>query len=97
MLLRSSTDDEAFLWGELAELAESKGAKLFAMIGPRAHGSWMSQRDAARGVTLRSIFPDLLTSDLYICGPQAWTDAVAADARELGLREHQLHAESFEL
>ena len=97
VLLRSSTDDEAFLWRELTELAEAQGARLFAMVGPRARGSWMSERDAARGVTLRSVFPELLDSDLYICGPQAWVDSVAAEARQLGLPEHQIHSESFEL
>jgi ferredoxin-NADP reductase len=57
----------------------------------------MSQHDAARGVTLRSIFPDLDRSDLYVCGPQRWAEAVVADARAAGLPEHQIHLESFEL
>ena len=94
--MRSSRDDEAFLWDELTDLAEARGANLFAMVGPRAPGGWMSERDASRGVTLRSVFPDLQHSDLYICGPKPWADAVAADARELGLPEHQIHSESFE-
>ena len=87
----------AFLWDELTDLEEARGAKLFAMVGPRASGSWMSERDAGRGVTLRSVFPDLKDSDLFVCGPSAWADSVIADARSLGLREHQIHNESFEL
>ncbi|HEY4151929.1 MAG TPA: ferredoxin reductase family protein [Pseudolysinimonas sp.] len=97
ILVRSSSDNQAFLWDELTDLAEARGATLFAMVGPRAGDSWMSERDASRGVTLRSVFPDLQNSDLYVCGPQAWADAVVADARELGLPEHQIHNESFEL
>ncbi|MEO6116113.1 MAG: ferredoxin reductase family protein [Pseudolysinimonas sp.] len=97
ILIRSSTDDETFLWKEMRKLAELRGAHLFAMVGRRARNSWMSERDAARGVTLRSVFPDLAQSDLYVCGPQAWADAVVADARAEGLPEHQIHLESFEL
>jgi predicted ferric reductase len=97
VLVRSSTDDETFLWSEMRKLAEARGAELFAMVGPRARNSWMSQHDAARGVTLRSVFPDLDRSDLYVCGPQRWAEAVVADARAAGLPEHQIHLESFEL
>lgn len=97
ILIRSSTDDETFLWKEMRKLAELRGAHLFAMVGRRARNSWMSERDAARGVTLRSVFPDLDQSDLYVCGPQAWAEAVVADARAAGLPDHQIHLESFEL
>lgn len=97
VLVRSSTDDETFLWNEMRKLADARGAQLFAMVGPRARNSWMSQADAARGVTLRSVFPELDQSDLYVCGPQRWAEAVVADARAAGLPEHQIHLESFEL
>jgi predicted ferric reductase len=97
ILIRASTDDETFLWKEMTKLADARGAQLFAMVGPRARDSWMSQRDAARGVTLRSVFPDLDQSDLYVCGPQRWAEAIVADARAAGLPEHQIHLESFEL
>jgi ferredoxin-NADP reductase len=53
-------------------------------------------RDVARNVSLRSVFPDLKNSDLYVCGPQAWTDAVIADAKANGLPDHQIHAERFD-
>lgn len=56
----------------------------------------MPQADASRGVTLRSIFPDLKNSDLYICGPTSWLDLVEHDARTAGIPEHQLHTERFD-
>jgi len=56
----------------------------------------MPANDSTRGVTLRSIFPDLLDSDLYICGPKAWLALVEADARAAGLPAHQLHIERFD-
>ena len=98
ILLRASTQDETYLWNEISELARKKGARLYTMVGKRAQfgPGWMPQADASRGVTLRSIFPDLENSDLYICGPTAWLDLVENDARLAGIPEHQLHTERFD-
>ncbi|TPX03561.1 oxidoreductase, partial [Schumannella luteola] len=97
ILLRGSTDDAVFLADELRELAGRRGARLFRSVGPRgATGGWLSAADRARGVTIRSIFPELAQSDLYICGPQAWTDAVVADARAAGVHEDRIHTERFD-
>jgi ferredoxin-NADP reductase len=98
ILLRASTHEETYLWNEIEELARKKGARLYTMVGKRARSGpgWMPQADAARGVTLRSVFPDLKDSDLYICGPSAWLDLVENDARRAGIPEHQLHTERFD-
>ncbi len=98
ILLRAGTNEETYLWDEIRELAAAKGARCYSMIGHRAHSgsSWMSEADAQRGVTLRSVFPDLVNSDLYVCGPTSWLDSVEADARAAGIPAHQLHAERFD-
>ncbi|MBK4346686.1 ferredoxin reductase family protein [Lacisediminihabitans changchengi] len=98
VLLRASSTDDAYLWAEMADLAERKGARLYTMTGPRSitAPTWMTAADAQRGVSLRSVFPELLSSDLYVCGPTAWLDAIEADARAAGLPDHQLHSERFE-
>jgi predicted ferric reductase len=98
ILLRAGSDEETYLWDEIRELAAAKGARCYSMIGHRAHtgSSWMSEADAQRGVTLRSVFPDLADSDLYVCGPTSWLDSVEADARAAGIPAHQLHSERFD-
>ena len=98
VLLRATSTDETYLWDEVREIAAAKGATLYTMIGSRsAHGPrWMPEHDARRGVSLASIFPDLVESDLYLCGPSVWLDLVEADARALGIPDHQLHAERFD-
>ncbi|MES2170089.1 MAG: ferredoxin reductase family protein [Actinomycetota bacterium] len=98
VLLRSSDDDDSVLWNEMDALAKKKGAKLYTMTGPRSPTAprWMPASDAARGVTLQSVFPELLASDLYLCGPAAWLELVEADAVALGLPPHQIHAERFD-
>jgi predicted ferric reductase len=98
ILLRYSAGAPAYLWDEMQALADRFGARLYAMIGERAATGerWMSAADAARGVTLRTVFPDLRSSDLYICGPTAWADLAAAAARVHGLPDTQLHVERFD-
>lgn len=97
VLLRASRPDHDYLWNEIRALAEARGIRVLASIGPRARSgrTWLSADDAARGVTLRSIFPQLDRSDLYICGPPAWADAVEAEARDEGLPAHRRRIERF--
>jgi predicted ferric reductase len=98
ILLRASTENETYLWNEMATMAQSRRAAFYTMIGKRPKGisTWMSEGDYNRGVTLRSSFPDLLQSDLYVCGPTVWTDLVVRDAKALGLPSHQIHTERFD-
>jgi ferredoxin-NADP reductase len=39
--------------------------------------------------------PDIAERDVYVCGPQAWTDAVRATLAAAGLPAVQLHVETF--
>lgn len=98
ILLRAGSEDETYLWDEVMQLAAAKGATCYVMVGHRArHGAtWLSDEDARRGVTLAATFPDLLSSDLYLCGPTPWLDSIEADARDLGLKPHQIHTERFD-
>jgi predicted ferric reductase len=98
ILLRASSERQSYLWDEMESLASTRQANFYTMIGARPTGvdTWMSRRDFERNVSLRSAFPDLANSDLYICGPQAWTDLVVEDARAAGLPDHQIHTERFD-
>ncbi len=98
IVLRASDEKETYLWNEILQLAEKKGATVYTMLGRRARRGpgWMPQTDASRGVTMRSIFPRLAESDLYVCGPTAWLDLVESDARAAGIPAHQLHTERFD-
>jgi predicted ferric reductase len=99
ILLRASTTSEQYLWDEVRDLAAERGARFYTSVGARPPGSratWLSATDVGRDVSLRSVFPDLDRSDLYVCGPQAWADRVVADARGSGLPAHQIHVERFD-
>lgn len=98
VILRGSDPDQGYLWNEVGALRSMRGNSVFAMLGERPPGlaTWMSAEALSRGVTIGSAFPDLLVSDLYVCGPQSWTDRVIRDARAAGLPESQIHVERFD-
>ncbi|MGV8886121.1 MAG: ferric reductase-like transmembrane domain-containing protein [Microbacteriaceae bacterium] len=98
IVLRARSESEMYLWNEVREIAAAKGAVCYLLVGHRATtgAGWMPEAEAARGVTLTSIFPHLADSDLYVCGPTPWLDLVERDARLAGLAEHQIHAERFD-
>jgi ferredoxin-NADP reductase len=39
--------------------------------------------------------PDIAERDVFVCGPQGWTDLVSATLRAAGLPEDRLHLETF--
>ncbi|GAB3119234.1 ferredoxin reductase family protein [Glaciibacter psychrotolerans] len=98
VLLRGTDESQGYLWDEVVALGQSARATVYSMIGRRPAGvdTWMSAEAIARGVTLASIFPDLASSDLYVCGPPAWTDLVVRDARTAGIPDLQIHVERFD-
>lgn len=98
VVLRGTDSTQSYLWSEIGALPSMRGNTVYTMLGARPPGlaTWMSAEALSRGVTITSAFPDLLRSDLYVCGPQAWTDLVIRDARAAGLREAQIHVERFD-
>ncbi len=98
VLLRATDDSQRYLWHEIESLAGRSRTVVYSMLGRRPDGldTWMSAEALGRGVTLGSVFPALLESDLYVCGPQRWTDLVVRDARAEGLPESQIHVERFD-
>jgi predicted ferric reductase len=98
ILLRGTSEAETYLLDELTAFANQREAMLYTSLGRRGRGSrsWLSERDGQRGVSLRSIFPDLLDSDVYVCGPGVWAEQVVAEARAAGVPSHQIHFERFD-
>jgi predicted ferric reductase len=98
IILRAGSNEETYHWDEIRDIAAAKGLTLYTMVGHRASAgpTWMSAADAGRGVDLDSALPELADSDLYICGPTTWLDAVVADAHAHGVPEHRIHAERFD-
>jgi len=98
VLLRASDSRQQYLWDEVVRGVQATGGTAYTDTGhrPRGRATWMSATAAARGVRLTTVFPNLLQSDLYICGPQGWADLVVRDARRAGLPRHRIHVERFD-
>jgi len=84
---------------EIAELARRRGATVHHLIGPRVPGraSWLPVHSGFRSDSdaLCKLIPNLLEHDVFVCGPDAWMDAVCDAAVAAGLAPQRLHQERF--
>lgn len=98
ILVRASSAEQVYLWDELNEIARRRGIALYTSVGERGRGDggWMSARDEGRGVTMLSVFPELADSDVFICGPDAWSQLVENEARARGVGAAAIHRERFD-
>ena len=91
VFLRARTAQEIPHLDELRELAAARGATVYLLEGRRAEG-WLPRGLAA---TMLELAPDLVRSDVYVCGPQEWAAAVLKEARRCGASPAHLHHEEF--
>jgi predicted ferric reductase len=98
LIVRSHDDHDLLFRDELVDLATRTGIRVVHLPGPRRRdGSWLPTgtprlSDAA---ALRRLVPGIETHDVYVCGPDAWMDAVCTAVRRAGVPSDQLHAERF--
>ncbi len=83
---------------ELHALARDRGLQVLWLPGRRrsAH-SWLGDyAGTVDDVTaLRYWVPDIAARDVYVCGPEAWTEAVADSVLAAGVPAEQVHIERF--
>lgn len=91
--------DAPVLGRELEQLADERGHRLLQLTGPRrAADSWLPVgAPAGLGDTeiLRAWLPDLTEHDVYLCGPDAWAEAVKHSVLAAGVPVGRVHHESF--
>jgi ferredoxin-NADP reductase len=90
--------DEPIFARELDLLSQERGLRVVPLPGRRrADHSWLGQ--GLEGVddltALRHWVPDLRERDVYVCGPEAWTESVRRTTTAAGLPAEQLHVETF--
>jgi predicted ferric reductase len=88
VITRASTPQEAVLDEEMRALVEKRGGKLHQLVGSRQKHSLNSRH-------LKKLVPDIYRRDVYVCGPEAFTAAITASARDLGVAEERIHCEQF--
>jgi predicted ferric reductase len=90
--------DAPLFQAEIDALARERGLQVLRLPGRRrADGSWLGTGvgGASDLDALRYWIPDIAHRDVYVCGPEAWTDLVRRDLLAAGLPSDHLHLETF--
>jgi predicted ferric reductase len=99
LIYRARTSEDFVLWTEVEAIARDRGVTVHYLPGNRIAGraSWLpaSAADWPDAHALLHLAPELAQSDVYVCGPESWMDAVRAAAFRAGLPADQLHEERF--
>jgi predicted ferric reductase len=88
VIVRSSTEEDLVHRNEIADLVAQRGGVVHELVGSR-------HQVALDPVTLRRLVPSIATSDVYICGPAAFTDHVAHAVTKIGVPPERIHTEAF--
>ncbi|MEV4351241.1 ferredoxin reductase family protein [Actinoplanes sp. NPDC049596] len=107
LVYRARSEAEIAFRAELDRFAAQRGVTVKYLIGPRAaDGSWLpaghrdtdgsgrpaGHRDAD---ALGRLAPSVARAEVYLCGPDAWTEAARSAARAAGVPAARLHTELF--
>lgn len=96
VIARARTEEELFLIDEIARITHEKRGTVYALTGPRGQRSpWLPWDESERGVTISAILDKPAEVDYYLCGPQAWMDALISDLSRAGVPAHRIHHEQF--
>jgi ferredoxin-NADP reductase len=99
LVYRASSEDDLVLRSEIEALADSRGARVFYAIGPRAASrhSWLPQAaaDLSDVDALRQLVPDVADHDVYLCGADGWMDAAERAVLAAGVTRDAIHLERF--
>jgi ferredoxin-NADP reductase len=88
VLLRGRTREDLVLRDEIADEVRRRDGRLWEVVGPRT-------KVRLNATTLRKALPDIRERDVFLCGPEEFTRAVAAECRRAGVPEARIHFESF--
>lgn len=90
-------EGEDYLIDEVQELASRRGARLHVLSGPRSvdENQWIPDDVNLQGLRITDLAPNIRNSDVYVCGPAAWSRLVVKDAQAAGVSRHQIHWERF--
>ncbi|WP_344498463.1 ferredoxin reductase family protein [Dactylosporangium maewongense] len=98
LLYRARSEAEIAFRDELDWLARQRGVRVVYLLGPRAgDASWLPRHAAGIGdaEALRRVAPSIAAADVYVCGPDSWTEAARAAARATGVPAARVHTEQF--
>jgi predicted ferric reductase len=91
LVYRATTATELALREEIDQIAAARHSRVYYLVGPREqHPEYLAPAH------ILHLVRDVRQRDVYICGPEGFTEAVSASLTDLGVRRRQVHTESFE-
>lgn len=101
IIYRANSESEAALADELVAVSKKKGHIMHLLTGPRDKSvSWhplqaAGTKSKADYVLLTELAPEIVNSDIYICGPAPWTNSLLGTLSRLSIPKNQIHVEEF--
>ncbi|HEX3962727.1 MAG TPA: ferredoxin reductase family protein [Trebonia sp.] len=92
LIYRVTSPHDIVFRGELEQIAEQRGARLWFVAGRRGDLGG----DPLNAAELLRRIPGLARHDVYVCGPPGMTESVIRELRSAGVRRGRIHHESFE-
>ena len=93
LLYRAVSADEVIFRDELTDIGTRRGVTLHALIGSEIGDD---QTDQLGIPAITELVPDVLSRDVFVCGPPGLVDAVRRRLRLIGVPPAQIHFERFE-
>jgi predicted ferric reductase len=94
LVYRASSVEDLVLRAELEEVARSREAQLWYVVGSRNDPG---PRRLLTAGGLANLVPDVAERDVYLCGPPEFAQAVTRALRKLQVPNNHLHISAFEL
>jgi predicted ferric reductase len=96
LIYRATEPAGLTFYRELEQLGRDRGVGIHYLVGPRGdRGSWLPSGHRDDVATLRWLAPDIARSDVYLCGPDGWMDAVVHTLDRIGVPDRHIHLEQF--
>lgn len=101
IIYRANSSADAVLAEELEQISNQRGHQLTVLTGARDKNiSWLPEKlvrtkSKPDYVLLTDLAPEIINSDVYICGPSQWTNSVLQTLSKLSIPKNQIHVEEF--
>ncbi len=99
LLYRASSEADLLHRADVDRMVAAGALQVVGLVGRRSRTgtSWLpTQYGHVPGpLALTQMIPDLPHRDVFICGPDAWSDAVVSDLRAAGAAPEAIHLEKF--
>ncbi len=96
ILYRTRNISDSPLLDEIQELSSTRGHNLEVVSGSRpSNGNWLTESNIGDEGQLMQLFPNIQKSDVYVCGPEAFTRQVKKSLKKLGIKKNQIHSEEY--